>query len=75
LQLALLIHQKQKLFSSIGSSYDGRIKPDVMQGVSAVLSNQFGNIVTANGTSFHHHGWYGLFWQAFPRKQIKKSER
>jgi hypothetical protein len=58
--MALLIHQKQKLLSVQWASYDGRIKPDVMaQGVSAVLSNQFGNIVTANGTSFLvYHGWY-----------------
>jgi hypothetical protein len=30
------------------------------QGVSAVLSNQFGNIVTANGTSFSGLSW--LVW-------------
>jgi hypothetical protein len=59
------------------SSYDGRIKPDVMaQGVSAVLSNQFGNIVTANGTLFLVLSWLvWLFLLAGIRKQIKKSER
>jgi hypothetical protein len=43
------------------------------QGVSTVLSNQFGDIVTANGTSFlglSQQVWF-FFWQAFP--QIKKS--
>jgi subtilisin family serine protease len=63
-------------FSSIGPSYDGRIKPDVMaQGVSAVLSNQFGNIVTANGTSFSGPimaGMVASFWQAFPTKTNKE---
>jgi hypothetical protein len=45
--------------------------------VSTVLSNQFGDIVTANGTSFLGLSWqvWLLFWQAFPRKQIKKSEQ
>jgi hypothetical protein len=57
-------------------SYDQRVKPDVMaQGVSAVLSNQFGNIVTANGTSFLVPSWQvWLFLLAGIRKQIKKSE-
>jgi hypothetical protein len=41
------------------------------QGVH-VLSNQFGDIVTANGTSLAH-GRYGCF-AGIPRKQIKKSE-
>jgi hypothetical protein len=44
------------------------------QGVSTVLSNQFGDIVTANGTSFLACQQVWLFWQASPRKQIKKSE-
>jgi hypothetical protein len=40
-------------FSSTGPSYDQRVKPDLMaQGVSTVLSNEFGTIITANGTSF-----------------------
>jgi hypothetical protein len=44
------------------------------QGVSTVLSNQFGNIVTANGTSFSGLSWlvWLLLWQAFPRnKEIR----
>lgn len=59
-------------FSSIGPSYDGRIKPDVMaQGQMAVLSDASGNIVTANGTSFSSPITAGLvasLWQAFPNK-------
>lgn len=66
-------------FSSIGPSYDNRIKPDIMaQGVSVVLSDASGNIGTANGTSFScpiTAGLIACLWQALPTKsnaQIKK---
>jgi len=59
-------------FSSIGPSYEGRIKPDVMaQGQAVVLSDSSGNIGTANGTSFSSPITAGLvacLWQAFPNK-------
>lgn len=59
-------------FSSIGPSFDGRVKPDVMaQGQSVVLSDAFGNITTANGTSFSSPitaGMVASLWQAFPNK-------
>ena len=59
-------------FSSIGPSYDGRIKPDVMaQGQSTVLSDEKGNIITASGTSFSGPiiaGMVACLWQAFPHK-------
>lgn len=59
-------------FSSIGPSFDGRIKPDVMaQGNPAVLSDASGNIGTASGTSFSGPimaGMVACFWQAFPTK-------
>ncbi|MEP7092905.1 MAG: S8 family peptidase, partial [Flavobacterium sp.] len=59
-------------FSSIGPSYDGRIKPDVMaQGTAAVVSDTSGNIVTVNGTSFScpiMAGMIACLWQAFPTK-------
>jgi subtilisin family serine protease len=45
------------------------------QGVSTVLSNQFGAIVTANGTSFSGPVMAGMiasFWQAFPTKTNKE---
>ena len=65
-------------FSSIGPSYDGRTKPDVMaQGQAAVVSDALGNIVTANGTSFSGPilaGMVACLWQALPQKtnqQIK----
>ena len=58
--------------SSIGPSYDGRIKPDVMaQGNAAVVSNTSGNIITASGTSFScpiMAGMIACLWQAFPTK-------
>ena len=63
-------------FSSIGPSSDNRIKPDVMaQGQSDVLSDEFGNIVTANGTSFSSPimaGMVACLWQAFPLKTNKE---
>jgi subtilisin family serine protease len=66
----------QTSFSSIGPSFDGRVKPEVMaQGQAAVLSNPSGNIVTANGTSFSSPimaGMVACLWQAFPNKTNKE---
>ncbi|MGL2967226.1 S8 family serine peptidase [Flavobacterium sp. XGLA_31] len=57
-------------FSSIGPSFDGRVKPDVMaQGQDAVISNITGAVVTASGTSFSCPilaGAIACFWQAIP---------
>jgi len=57
-------------FSSVGPSFDGRIKPDFMaQGQSSVLSNTSGFIVTASGTSFScpiMAGMLACLWQAVP---------
>ncbi len=57
-------------FSSIGPTFDGRIKPDIMaQGQNSVLSDTNGNIATANGTSFScpiMAGMIASFWQAVP---------
>lgn len=59
-------------FSSIGPSFDGRIKPDVVaQGVEAVVSDPSGNIGLANGTSFAGPitaGMVACLWQALPTK-------
>ncbi|MCI9844662.1 S8 family serine peptidase [Flavobacterium pectinovorum] len=59
-------------FSSIGPSYDGRIKPDVMaQGKDAVISDSSGNIGVSDGTSFScpiMAGMIACLWQAFPTK-------
>jgi hypothetical protein len=66
-------------FSSIGPSYDGRVKPDVMaQGQATVLSDEFGTIVTASGTSFSGPimaGMIASFWQAFPTKTAQEIRR
>lgn len=66
-------------FSSIGPSYDNRIKPDVMaQGQTVVVSDPAGNLATANGTSFScpiTAGLVACLWQALPTKtnsQIKQ---
>lgn len=57
-------------FSSIGPSFDGRIKPDIMaQGQASVLANTSGNVVTASGTSFScpiTSGVVACLWQALP---------
>lgn len=57
-------------FSSIGPSFDGRIKPDVMaQGLNSVVANTSGTIQTASGTSFScpiMAGMIASFWQALP---------
>ena len=63
-------------FSSIGPSFDGRIKPDIMaQGQASVVSDAAGNIGTANGTSFSSPimaGMVACLWQAFPQKTNKE---
>jgi hypothetical protein len=57
-------------FSSIGPSFDGRVKPDVMaQGLNSVISNPNGTIAVNSGTSFSGPiiaGMVASFWQAFP---------
>ena len=57
-------------FSSIGPSFDGRVKPDVMaQGQASVVANINGAIQTASGTSFScpiMAGMIASFWQAIP---------
>ncbi|MBS7256092.1 S8 family serine peptidase [Flavobacterium branchiicola] len=65
--------------SSIGPSFDNRIKPDVMaQGVAAVVSDPSGNSITANGTSFScpiMAGMVACLWQAFPTKTNKEIKQ
>jgi serine protease AprX len=67
------------LFSSIGPSYDGRVKPDVTaQGQTVVLSDPAGNIVTANGTSFScpiTSGMVACLWQALPGKNAQQIKQ
>lgn len=59
-------------FSSIGPSYDGRIKPDVVaQGQQAVVAYNGNSVFTANGTSFSGPilaGMVATLWQAVPNK-------
>lgn len=63
-------------FSSIGPSFDGRIKPELMaQGTAAVVSDAVGNIRTINGTSFSCPvlaGMIACLWQAYPNKTNKE---
>lgn len=59
-------------FSSIGPSFDGRIKPDVVaQGVSSTVATSSGAISSSNGTSFSApivSGLVACLWQALPEK-------
>jgi serine protease AprX len=63
-------------FSSIGPSFDGRLKPEVMAlGSSSTVANQAGIVTTSSGTSFSSPimaGAIASFWSAFPNK--KNSE-
>ena len=68
---AVKSNRQRASFSSIGPSFDGRIKPDVMaQGQASVLVNPTtGDITTANGTSFSGPitaGMIATFWSAVP---------
>lgn len=66
-------------FSSIGPSYDGRVKPDVMaQGQTVVVSDPVGNLVAANGTSFScpiTSGMVACLWQALPGKNAQQIKQ
>lgn len=59
-------------FSSIGPSFDGRIKPDVMaRGSQAIIASTAGTVTNASGTSFASPITAGLvacLWQALPDK-------
>jgi serine protease AprX len=76
---AVQANETYALFSSIGPSYDGRVKPDVMaQGQTVVLSDPAGNIVTANGTSFScpiTSGMVACLWQALPGKNAQQIKQ
>ncbi len=64
------------VFSSIGPSQDGRVKPDIMaRGGKAQIFNAAGVNGTANGTSFASPiacGMVACLWQALPQKTAKE---
>ena len=67
---AVQANENYAVFSSIGPSFDGRIKPDIMaQGQSVSVANTSGNIQMGSGTSFSGPIMAGMitsFWQAVP---------
>lgn len=76
---AVQADENYALFSSIGPSYDGRVKPDVMaQGQTVVLSDPIGNLVNASGTSFScpiTSGMVACLWQALPGKNAQQIKQ
>jgi len=64
---------RNTLFSSLGHTADGRVKPDVMaMGGQAQLLDTDGTIRGANGTSFSAPilcGAVACLWQAFPERR------
>lgn len=69
---ALTPKGENALFSSIGPSADGRVKPDVMaQGNPTAVIDGAGSLTEASGTSFACPTLAGLvtcLWQALPQK-------
>lgn len=67
---AVTASENYAAFSSIGPSFDGRVKPDVVaKGQSATVANTSGNVTTSNGTSFSGPimaGMIATFWSALP---------
>lgn len=66
-------------FSSVGPTFDGRIKPDIMAlGQNTVVSDENGNSIYQSGSSFSApliSGMLACLWQAYPEKtnqEIKK---
>ncbi len=62
--------QNYAIFSSIGPSADGRVKPDVVaMGQSVAIVNTAGSVSSASGTSFSAPILCGMvadLWQAYP---------
>lgn len=69
---AIWSSQTYAAFSSIGPSYDGRVKPDlVAMGAGTTNQETDGNYSQGNGTSFAAPlltGMFACLWQQFPEK-------
>ena len=69
---ALQMDRRNTIFSSLGPSADGRVKPDVMApGLNTTVINGAGVISHASGTSFASPitcGMVACLWQALPHK-------
>ncbi|SES73919.1 S8 family serine peptidase [Prevotella sp. kh1p2] len=73
---ALANDSTNAVFSSVGPSADGRVKPDVMAyGNPAAVINGRGHITRANGTSFSSPvtaGMVASLWSALPGKTARE---
>ena len=69
-------NRENSVFSSVGNTADGRIKPDVMaRGGQAALIRSNGQVGAANGTSFSSPvlcGAVACLWQACPNLTAKE---
>ncbi len=69
---AVTANGKYAYFSSMGPTFDQRVKPDVVaQGLYATVQGANDKITTSNGTSFSGPiiaGMVASLWQAFPQK-------
>ena len=69
---ALTKNKMNTVFSSVGPSADGRVKPDVMAvGSGCYVVTGSGSVDTRNGTSFASPltcGMVACLWQALPNK-------
>lgn len=69
---AVAADRTRSYFSSIGPTFDGRLKPDVMAlGSSSTVANQAGVVTTSSGTSFSGPimaGSVASLWSAYPNK-------
>lgn len=69
---AVALNKQKAVFSSVGPTADGRIKPEIMAlGQNIIVSDEKGNAVYSNGTSFSApviSGMLACLWQAFPDK-------
>ncbi len=66
-------------FSSVGPTFDGRIKPDVMAlGAGTTVAYGIENVGPGNGTSFSSPVMAGMstcLWQAYPEKSMMEIQQ
>lgn len=76
---AVDVEGERALFSSVGPSFDNRVKPDVMAvGSNAVAVNENGKLIKAHGTSFSSPliaAMAACLWQSHPERSVKDIKK